>query len=529
MNVNGIRKRLLALENSQFGPEGMKERGESRGKIGEPIKSHEELDSVEIQSEQSYKRLHEDTVAAYSDAIQAERTKIDPRLLGQDPTNAETNSPENHRASAEAENRFSDILEGHRTDLTAFGGKAKDASGNLNQFRSKHRNQLEERAPEYPENRKKVSIMIGVIVLGISTAMCALLYPQDDSSTFVDILGAVLLVVVINSVIGITLAESWRAKRHQFHAFRVGSVFILIVGGIVSILLNLGNGHYRDALDPDFPAHGPDTTGIEIPRPDTTSNEASAEIVPHDNCTRISTSRNGGTNVEDQPSSEALCLLISRPFRFNELHSVIYAILGGILLLSIAWLWWINDDEYFLYGSKARRHARRLSEWHKIRDDVVRLLQAQRDQSIRKIEESHIDLIANREESIRSCNDHLATIIKLLQEIKEDCESSILSYRTANIEARPRLIKYPPHWDKRWSPSWVNLPSEPLADLCSLEEARKLAQHEDEIINAEIATVEARYQDYLRQVSNFGPQTEQELMHLSISNETSDSIDPSST
>ena len=225
MEINEIRKHLRNLENSKFGSDGMKNQGVNRGKIGEPVKSHGELDSVEIQSEQSYKRLHEDTVIAYNNVVKMERIKIDPRLLGQIP-DTETESIENHTFSTEAENRFSDIVESNRTDLATSGGRAKDTLENLNQF--KRQNRLEERPPNYPEKRKKALIIMGAIVLGICVAMHALLKTQDEASTFAGIFGAVLLVVVINSIIGITLAEAWRAKKHQFHAFRVGSVFILI-------------------------------------------------------------------------------------------------------------------------------------------------------------------------------------------------------------------------------------------------------------------------------------------------------------
>ena len=490
MDINRFRDRLLSLVSSEYGPKAMIEKGKNRGKVGEPIISHEGLDTVEIPSEREYKYLHEDTVKEYNERVKTERDKVDPRLWGQE-SNTEENSPEAHRASTKITNHFSDILENHRTDLTTLGGRAKDASGNLEQFRDRHGL---ERAPEYPENRKRDIIIILGLVLGIGVAMYSFLASQDESSAFVYTLGTVLLVVAINLIIGITSAEAWRARKHQFPAFRIGSVLILVVSALLAVTINLGNGHYRDALDPDYPVYGSDTTSIEV-----------SEIVPQDEYIRITDSCPYITDVENQPSREALCLLARKYFLLNELHSAIYALLGGILFLTTAWLWWRNDDEYFLYGPKARRCRRRLSEWYRVRDKVVKLLQGQREQFIKNLEASRIDLITNRKDAIKNCHNLKDDCTKLLQEVKEDCENSIRSYRTANIEVRPLIVGHPSHWDEPWEPSWNGLDSEPLRDLCSEEEARRLAQHQDEIMDAVINAVDEKYQAYLHQISSFGP------------------------
>ena len=235
---------------------------------------------------------------------------------------------------------------------------------------------------------------------------------------------------------------------------------------------------------------------------------ASTEIPWPDKCARPANGSATSATFEDQPSREALCLLTNRPLSLDELHSVMYTLLGFILLLAVSWFWWRNDDEYFLYGPKARRCTRRISEWHNIRGQVVGLLQSQRDQSISDIEDSHIDLVKNQEDAVRNCNDHSAKTNKLLQEIKEACEDSIHSYRTANIEIRPRLVVYPSHWNTRWTPSWIHLPSDPLDDLCSKEKAAKLAKHEDQIRGSRISAIEEDCHTFLQQVFTFGPQME---------------------
>ena len=259
MDTDKIRSRLRSLqESAKVGSDGMIEQGRERGKIGEPVRSQEDLDTIEIQAEQSYKALYEDTVKEYYDAITAERANIDSRLLGKGVDTA-IDPSKNPPVSATVRNRFSDVIEEHRTDLTIFGGRAKGFSNNLNQFKTEHNLK---QAAEYPKNRWRSIIIILAWILCTGIAMYALLASQNESLAFADIFWTVFLVVSVNSIVGIMAAESWRARKHQFSAFRIGSVFTLIFLALIAIAINLGSGHYRDALDPEFPAYSSDTTNL---------------------------------------------------------------------------------------------------------------------------------------------------------------------------------------------------------------------------------------------------------------------------
>ena len=471
--------------DTKIGREGMIVQGTERGYIGKPTRSHEELDTVEIVAEQTYKGLYEDTMRVYDDYIQSETEGVPSQLFVND-SEKEFKVQGGNSSSSMANNRFSEILEKSRTSLSVHGLSAVKSTENLKQFRAIHHL---ERVAEFPENREKRITIILSILLSISSVFIIGLISSTspDGSNQFDILGTGLMIIGINTVLGIIAAESWRARKHQLASFRIGAIFLLVIISFISLTVNLGSGHYRDALNPEFP-----------PNQSIDSNNDEPSLVEQvDNCSRSSS------------SSETLCLLTKHPFTFNEFHSIFVVLIGIMLMTITAWYWWKNDDEYFLYGTKTRKHARHLSEWHQVREHVVRSLQTQYDQSVQTIRGARIDFREHRKKIIRNCGNHLDSATTLMKEIEETCENSIRSYRTANIEVRPRLVGYPPHWDEKWMPSWGKLMPASLSDLCSQEQAIKLMREQDEMIDREILAVETLYQEYLEKITGFGPRNEE--------------------
>ena len=476
---------LSDLNNSEYGPKAMIKKGKHDGQSGEPLASHEGLND----GEELCVKWHEDKYDITKQDYEHRFAEIDPRLLEQE-SDMLAISPENHLALTEAENRFSDIIENHRTNLTTYGEVAKKSKKNLKDFKNKHKlkQKAEHTNPEKYLRNSIIIILSHVLPIGIS--MCALLAYQDGSSTLKGTLATVVPVITINSVLGIASAEAWRAWKHNFKEFRIGSVLILIATAVLAVILNLSSGHYRDALDPDFPAYESNTANAE-----------NSGMIPIDKCTRVSLDAGDGS-LEDQPSREALCLLTSRPFSFNEFHSVVHTLLGFILFLSISWWWWKNDHWYFMYGAKSRKNLKHRRMWDNARNEVITLLQTQCRELISGLEQSrdefHTILITDR----GSCT-------KSLRTITNSCEKSIYAYRKANRGVRPRLVNYPAHWDKQWKAPWNEGTPEQFENLPPEKEVRMLVQKYNEVIDMVINAIYEKHKNYRSMVDDFGPKIKQ--------------------
>ncbi|MCY3999209.1 MAG: hypothetical protein OXF84_00160 [Bacteroidetes bacterium] len=470
--------------------------GRERGIKSQPLKSHKGLDIVELQVHNKMKSLHIDTMSAYKDAITLERQKVHPNLIKIE-LNSEENADLDYDLPTETPKIiFSDIIESRRSTLLEMGNKAFDSLNNLTQFKEK--NDLGREA-EYPDNRTNYFLMIGGVILVVGILMFGLLSSQDSDSTFMGIIATVLLVSAFNTVSGIISSECLRAFYHKADALRLTSKTIFFVLGISTILFNLGIGHYRDALDPDYPTESTsETTNVETPQTDILDSITST---PREGVS------NGISIETNSPSEQAITLLFRKFLLLNELHSYFLTILGIILLAATMWLAWKSDDEYFQYGEKTRHHNRSITEWNAEHETIINNLKTQYNRIHENLQASRINFVDMREMVITNYDNFSTQANQLIMEIENACIDSICVYRTANIEVRPKLTPAPSHWDENWRPGWDKFITSSTDFLCSQEEALIITQQRDQEISNQITDLEEIYQNYIDQVSSFGPIT----------------------
>ncbi|MDE2834024.1 MAG: hypothetical protein OXM02_05835 [Bacteroidota bacterium] len=492
MDIDGLRAQLKRLERDPtVGSKPMSTLGRNQGAIGLPIASHKGVDVHEFRVEHSYKRVYDDALRQYQGEIGAQRSNIDRRLLKTE-DDMQADRPEEEIVIVKAQNSYSDVVDSALTGLYTLGERAKESQDNLNRF--KNINDLA-RAPEFSHDRMKNVIGILGCGLFVGVVMFVLFKLQLEGVI------AVPIVVVVNSVFAIAAGEAWRARIHKQHSMHVFSIVVLVAIVLIVVAVNLGNGHYQDALNEEFPSFelgAESTTTVGATSADTTE----VGVVSRDECARISENADG---YEDHPSAEALCLLMSKPIVFNEWQSAMCALLGFVLFLGVGWLWWRNDDEYFGYGFRARRCGRRMGAWYDQRNEVIRILGTVRDQAVERVEEVAVDLVGNWKSARENGETVWAATNDLVREIVELCRATITVYRASNRQARPRFVKSPSQWDEPWAPSWGAIPEEPLGDLCTQQEAIELAKQEHNRTGMAIATIESGYREAVRRVNNLGP------------------------
>jgi len=495
MEFDRVKKKLDALKHGLASHADLKRRGSERGFESEPLKSHEGLDIVELEVYNSMKDLHRETILTYENAIAHERKKTHSNLIKVE-SNSLDNADLNHDLPKEdSHSIFSDSMEKYRSDLTETGSKAIDSLKNITKFKEK--NHLDREA-EYPDNRTNFFLIIAGVIFVVGLFMFGLLSPQESDSSIIGILGTVLLILAFNTVSGIISSECIRAFRHQVDALRITSKIIFFVLGVLAIVFNLGIGHYRDALDPDYPTIAiSETTNIE-----------NSEIDTESNITQNPTENDDISAESSSASEQAIALLFRKILFLNELHSYILTILGIILLLATIWLAWNNDDEYFRYGEKTRQYKRSITQWNSAHEKIRNALKIQYNRMHENLQASRINFVDQRAVILQNYDNFSTEADQLIQQIKETCELSICVYRTANKEVRPKLTPAPHHWDENWKPNWDKfIPSNPDY-LCSQEEAFTITEHRNQEINDRITDLEETYQSFLNQVSRFGPRIE---------------------
>ena len=491
-----VKKNLDDLTNHGLASHSqLKIRGTERGIKSEPLKSQKGFDIVELEVHNKMKSLHQDTITAYKDAVTLEHQKAHRNL-----TKIELDSVEDAKheffdlPTDKPAIIFSDILDRRKSVLIETGKNAVDSLKNLTQFKEK--NDLKHEA-EYPDNRAHFFLIIAGVALVISILMFGLLFAQESDSTFIGTLGTVSIIVTFCTVSGIISSECLRAFSHQADALRITSKAIFFLLGASAIMFNLGIGHYRDALDPDYPT-------VTISE-NTNSENSQTEIQDGIFQTPSEEENIGITSERNSPSAEAITLLFRKFFLLNELHSYTLTILGMILFGATMWLAWKSDDEYFQYGEKTRQYKRSITKWNGEHEMIVIDLKTQYNQIHENLQASRINFVEKRELILTNYDNFSTESINLIQKIKEVCIDSIKVYRTANQGVRPRLTPAPVHWNENINLNWDELISFSTDFLCSQEEALMMTQRRDEEINHQITDLEKIYQQYIDQVAGFGP------------------------
>jgi len=464
----------------------LKRRGDEEGCNSNPLKSLPGLDNVELEIERAFEFLHYETLTTYKNKVTQERSNVHINLIKQDNKPSEISDPKIDIPREDPTNTFSSCLEKYHSALNKTGSKAIDAQESLTRF--KKDNGLDREA-ECPGNQI-IFLIIGGILFLIVIFTYYLLASQESDSSSVRVLGTVLL---INSILGFISAELLRAFNHYKEALRTTSRIVFYAFIVSAIIFNLGIGHYRDALDPNYPPKPLETDITEIPETQNESPQTLSET----------------TNSADtwrSPSQEAINLLFSKFIFFNGIFSYVLAFLGIILFSIIGYFVWIHDDGYLLYGLKTRRYNQHINKWNTVRQEIVFELQTEHDRMGKDLQESRINFVQEYDSILANYDDFWATASNLIRNIRRACVNSNLIYRTANRIARQRLTPPPPHWDKPWEPvSWQNLTQESIDFLCSQEDAHVLTQQRNLIIDEKIEKLNEIYQDFLDKVSNFGP------------------------
>lgn len=498
IEFDNIKKRLHDCKEHGIASHSvLKTTGMDRGKKSQPLKSHNGFDIVELEVHNALKSLNIDTISTYKDAVTLEHNKIHPNLIKIKLSSEETADLEFYDIPTEdPNNTFSNIIQRRRSVLIESGKNAVDSFKKLTQF--KERNVLSREA-EYPVNRIKYFLIIGGVVLMMIVLMFVLLSSQESDSTFNGILVMVLLIVAINTGIGIISSECLRAYKHQADALRITSKAIFIVVIVFTIFFNLGIGHYRDALDADYPT---------VPISETTNDEI-PQIGTEDSISQTPTEdENVSISTEDSsPSSQAITLLFRKFFLLNELHSYILTILGFVLFGAVIWLAWKSDDEYFQYGQTTRQYKRSIAEWNTVHEKIINDLNNQYNRIHENLQSSRINFVEKRELIITHYDNFSAEAIKLIQQIKDVCIDSIEVYRTANQEVRPKLPPAPDHWDDNIRLNWDEFIPSRIDFLCSQEEALTITQQRDEEIINQITDLKEIFKNYLYELSTYGPIT----------------------
>ncbi len=405
---------------------------EQRGINSQPLKSDSVPDIRELIIINICQGLHTETLSCYANDEIDVRSKVHPYLIKTKFDSSEQSDWISDIPQEDSSIIFSAIMNNNRYDLDETGRKALNEQNDLIQF--KKENKLDREA-EYPDNQRKIFLIIGGVISVIGVSTLGLLASQDSDFSTLGVFGATLLILLINSILGIISAEVFRAWNHCRESLRITSKILLFILVTLVIIFNLGIGHYRDAMDPNYPPIS--TSEASDPNNSETQSESTQIVSDNEN---IATS-------EHRSSQEAADLLFSKFIVMNDFFSYILVILGIILFGAITWLMWKNDDEYLLYGRKTRQFKRHMKDWYTVQKNILSNLQTERDQITNRLKESQIDFVKERNSVLTIYKNSLITATNLIDDIRATCVISIRIYRTANRAVRPKLTPPPPQWD----------------------------------------------------------------------------------
>lgn len=297
--------------------------------------------------------------------------------------------------------------------LYSFEQRLKNTARELLNFRKKHL--LMDRLPKIHNKWNAWFILLGTIILEIIITQ---VLAREASASFITVLIIAIIYSCINCMVPFYFSESVKWVNYQIPSFNtrkyIGILVLLMLVGL-SLFLNLGMGHYREA-----------------------AMEITAVIA------------NIGQNASDEQLlvlmgrqaeilSQVMARMAENPFGLNDFASWMLFILG-FALSAIALIDGIRrKDPYPGYGDQAIAYEHAEEEYNAQIDEFNETLIDMREQGVADINEYKAEIKSSLQSIptiINGCQDLLDAYKNALDTITTDYETLIMLYRQENLKAR---------------------------------------------------------------------------------------------
>lgn len=446
----------------------LENRGQDRGRDGEPPATQAGLDPVETevfeQCNTYYSGLldeHRRKERAFDETLR--RRKVSPSQLEADADQACT--------------ALRKAYDAHQSNLHERVREAREAREELNRF--KEENELS-RQPHVPEHTGLAWAILAAIVL-VETLINGFFFGEQlAGGTVAGVTQAVL--ISLGNVLVIGLLGKLVVGRivHRLSAQRfVGWAGLFLVLLPLAVVFNLGVAHYRDALPEEYPS-------------------AEAECY-HAN--------EDGVSGPEEADLEALCLLRTSTFLLSGFKSYLLLFIGLAMCAIAIWEWAYHmTDPYPGYGKRGRDWLQKKKWLDDAKEELLDELDAGHDEAVAHQNASFEDPVARRERLIAAHRDLRAAVEQVgtrRDDLEVNCQGAIQVYRSANVAARPEKLReaIPNHWRQPWEASWSAPEPPPAYDWGTEEEAEEEKEQATQALRARLKRLDEFCDEMKRDLS----------------------------